>query len=300
MLAPDDAILVAVGSDGAPAAVRFAAEEARLTRHPLHLVHVCPTTAPGAALDARHPATVVLPLPLARATATAHRLFREVPQTSELISGGRVVEDLLERAGRGRMLVLEHQRLSRMHRLVSGSTVNGVASRAAVPVVSVPAGYVPAGRAVVTAAVQDAREASTILALAFREAELRGARVVVVHAWWLATGYDLEVVDQQTREEFRTRTLAALGPLVECHRAAHPAVESELLVRHAPPTRALLEASSTSDLLVIGRRHHRPRHDSHLGPVARAVLDFCDCPVIVCPEAAGEFPGTPDLADSRA
>jgi hypothetical protein len=43
-------------------------------------------------------------------------------------------------------------------------------------------------------------------------------------------------------------------------------------VRHAPPTRALLDASSESLLLVLGRRHHRLPIGSHLGPVARAVL----------------------------
>jgi nucleotide-binding universal stress UspA family protein len=45
-----------------------------------------------------------------------------------------------------------------------------------------------------------------------------------------------------------------------------------------------VEASERSDVLVLGRRHHLLPIGSHLGPVARAVLDRAQCPVLMAPE----------------
>jgi nucleotide-binding universal stress UspA family protein len=46
----------------------------------------------------------------------------------------------------------------------------------------------------------------------------------------------------------------------------------------------VLDAAETSDLLVVGRRHHLLPLGSHLGPVVRAALDHGTCPVLVTPE----------------
>lgn len=139
---------------------------------------------------------------LARAREVAVEGGIDVEIGSELVDHGRLVDELVGRAGDVRMIVLEHRRLCGLHRLITGSTVNAVASRAEVPVVSVNSVDPPvAGRGLITAAVQDARE-----------------------------------------------------------------------------------AAERSDLLVIGRRHHLLPMGSHLGPVARAILDNSACPVLVTPE----------------
>ena len=188
--------------------------------------------------------------------------------TSELVDSGRAVDELVHRASGEQVLVLEHRALGRLHRAVGGSVVQSVAGRAPVPVVSVPAGWTPRteGPALVTAAVQDAVEASAVLHPAIEEARARGAALVVLHAWWLASGFDVAVVDDALREEWAERTHADLEPVLAPLRSAYPDVEVVLDVRHAPPAEAVLDATEVSDLVVIGRRHHLLPLGTHLGP----------------------------------
>jgi nucleotide-binding universal stress UspA family protein len=283
------AIVVGIGVDGAPAAVTFAIQEARRTGSPVHLVHVLHHTAAEVYAGAYDAVLRAAEAAIGQATATAQELVgdADITVTSERVEHGWLVSDLVQRADRGRMVVLEHRRLGRLQRLVTGSTVNGVAGSATVPVVSVPADWTPAeARGVVTAAVQDADEAGPLLRAAFEQARLRRAALVVVHAWWLASGFDVVVVDEQMRAEWRTRARAELAPAMARLQAEYPDVPVEIQVPHAPPAEALLTAAERSDLLVIGRRHHRLALGGHLGPVARAVLDRSGCPVLMTPRVA--------------
>ena len=135
-----------------------------------------------------------------------------------------------------------------------------------------------------TAAVQDPVEAPALLRAAFEESRARSASLVVLHAWWLASGFDVVVVDTAYRDEFAARSHEELEPVLAPLRAEFPDVEVTVIVRHAPPVEAVLDAAETSDLLVLGRRHHLLPSRSHLGPVARAALDHGACPVFVTPE----------------
>jgi nucleotide-binding universal stress UspA family protein len=231
----------------------------------------------GAALDA--------------AVATARELTGgRVPVTAERFDEGAVVTQLVHTGNRGRQLVLQHRRLGRLRRLATGSTVNGAAARAAVPVVSVPEGWRRAtDRApLVTAAVQDVHEVEPLLSVAFEEAALRGARLSILHAWWL----DPEVlaIDLSYQREQESRIRQELGPVLRALGRDHPGVTTDLDVRYAPPAEALLEAAARSDLLVLGRRHHLLPIGSHLGPVARAVLDRAEGPVLMAPEERSDLP----------
>jgi nucleotide-binding universal stress UspA family protein len=176
--------------------------------------------------------------------------------------------------------------LSRLQRVFTGSVVQAVASRARVPVVSVPEGWTTEGRetGMVTAAVQDAVEAPALLRAGFEEAAARSARLDVLHAWWLSSGYDVAVVDDAMREEyseqFRSQLQTVLAPLCE----EFPAVDVQVRIQHAPPVEAVLDAAERSDLLVLGRRHHLLPIGSHLGPVARSSLGHAICPVLITPE----------------
>jgi len=151
----------------------------------------------------------------------------------------------------------------------------------------------------VTAAVQDPVEAPALLRAAFEEARARGAKLVVLHAWWLASGFDVVVVDGEFREQWTARSHEELEPVLAPLRQEFPDVEVAVDVRHAPPIEAVLDAAEASDLLVLGRRHHLLPIGSHLGPVARAALDHSTCPVLITPElpinsreAASETEGT--------
>lgn len=276
-------VIVAVDHDGSPAAVRFAVAEARRTGAGLRLVHVLQYSPVGAFAyeNAKKLAEDVLVL----AREVAEESGTDVEIESTLVDHGRLVDELVARAEDGQMIVLEHRRMSRLHRLMTGSTVNGVASRAYVPVVSVNSVSPLPDRGLITAAIQDSREAEVLLGHAFAQAASRGAELVVLHAWWLDNGFDpLVHNDQQMHEEWQSRETRDFAPVMKRWQETHPDVRVSVQNLHAPPAQAALEAAERSDLLVIGRRHHRLPIGSHLGPVARAILDHSACPVLVTPE----------------
>ena len=287
MIQPDNAIVVAVPSVGGDAALTFAVEEARRSGSPLHLVHVL-------RLHGGEPYAMVYAAAMDAAQSALDTALRRTKQlsdgsltaTSELVTTGGVVHELAARSEGARMVVLEHRHLGPLRRLATRSISNGVAARAHSRVVVVPEGGRPASEAppVVTAAVQDPHEADDILRAAFEEAHERGARLIVLHAWWLASGYDDVVVDQAARDEWKARVVRELTPVLQPFRARHPMVDVTIDVRHAPPTEAVLDAGDRSTLLVLGRRHHLLPLGTHLGPVARAVLGHSTAPVLMTPE----------------
>ena len=291
MNAPQDAVVLGVGADGFDSALAFAIGEARRTSRALHLVHVLQLP-PGDAyvgtyggiLDA---ARATLDEAAARATELAGA---DVTVTKELIDTGWVVDDLVRRTDAASLLVMQHRAMSRIKRVFVGSMVHGVAGRADIPVISVPEGWDASApnKGVVTVAVQDPVEAPAILHAGFTEARARGARLVVMHAWWLASGFDVVVVDGAIRDEWAARSREEMQPVLTPLREEFPDVEVAVEVRHAPPIEAVLDVAETSDLLVLGRRHHRLPLGSHLGPVVRAALDHGTCPVLVTPELPAE------------
>jgi nucleotide-binding universal stress UspA family protein len=283
------AIVVGVG-DRSTGALRFAAEQARRRRRPLHLVHVLELPsgeayvgAYGASLDLARGA-------LAAAEAAAVQLVGgDVSVTTEIVDHGWIVADLVSIGSQAALVVVQQSRLGRLERLVSGSVVHAVAGRATVPVVSVPADWEPArSRAVVTVAVQDPGEAGPLIRLGCEEARAQGSRLVVLHAWWMQSGHDATVVDAAVREDRELHSHRALEPTLADLRSAYPDVAIEISVQHTPPVEAVLGAAERSALLVLGRRHHLLPVGSHLGPVARASLDRAPCPVLVAPENGSE------------
>ncbi|MCY7395493.1 MAG: universal stress protein [Nocardioides sp.] len=284
---PENAIVVGVSSGDNEAVLAFAAEEALRTRCPLHLVHVLQLPASEAYAAVYDNAIAVANRTLDEAMSRVRALAGpDVALTCELVDDGWVVADLVHRGDVGRLMILEHRQESRVRRVFTGSVVTGVAARAQVPVVSVPEGWSATTDrpALVTAAVQDPQGASLILQTAFEEAQRRGAPLVVLHAWWIASGYDVVVVDQTFREQWSARFHEEITPVMKALREEFPDVEVTVTVRHAPPVEAVLDAAQTSAILVIGRRHHLLPLRTHLGPVARAVLGHSGCPVLVTPE----------------
>lgn len=284
---PQNAIVVAVGYHGCDAAVEFAVAEAQRTQSPVHLVQVTglPDTAEYAV-----PSSTMHDVDATIEQALAHT--RKLAAESDIAVTGERVEDpshvraLVRHADRGRMMVLQHRRIGALHRIVTGSTTNGVAARAAVPVVSVPEDWSPAtAGSIVTVAVQDEHEASEVMRAGFEQARARHASLVVLHAWWMASGYDVPVVDGTVKREWVERAQRFLTPALTTLRAEFPDVDATVQVLHAPPTEALLDAAQQSSLLVIGRRHHLLPLGSHLGPHARATLNHSACPVLVVPPA---------------
>jgi nucleotide-binding universal stress UspA family protein len=282
----DNAVVVAVGGSGADAALTFAIAEARRNGGPLHLVHVLrlPDTGPYASLyaGAIDHANGLLEAAAATARDTAGA---DLEITTERIDNGWVISELAHHADQGRMVVLQHRRLGLVRRFLTGSTVNGVGARASVPVVSVPEDWsaAPGRPPVVTVGIQDPEEAGGLLRTAYEQARQRQARLVVLHSCWLAGEYGVFTVDEAFRTEQERQFRASMTPSVDTLRGELPGVEVELVVRFIPAAEALLAASDTSDLLVLGRRHHLLPPGTHLGPLARTVLGNSIGPVLLAP-----------------
>lgn len=287
MSTPSNAIVVGISAEGFAAALEFAVAEAKRTSRPLHLVHVLMLPAGPAYADMYGDIRKDADVTLADALAKAERLAgTDTDVTGEIVNNGWTVDDLVRGSTGHPLLVLQHRALKGVRRLLAGSIVQSVAGRSHVPVVSVPENWVPRSSkpAVVTAAIQDAVEAPALLRSAFEAARARDASLVVLHAWWLASGYDVAVVDGDFRAQWTERSRTDIEPVLAPLRAEFPDVSVEVEVRHAPPVEAVLDAAEVSDLIVLGRRHHLLPLGSHLGPVARAALGHATTPVLITPE----------------
>ena len=175
--------------------------------------------------------------------------------------------------------------------------MQAVASRAHVPVVSVPEAWKPSTSTVVTAAVQDPVEAPALLRIAFEEARARSTDLVVLHAWWLASGYDVAVVDDAMRTEWAEHSRAQLEPALKMLRTEFPDVTMSVEVRHAPPIEAILDAAA--DLRPDGDRPPAPRAPPRQPPGSCRARDHRarQSPVLITPELS--VPATRAVEPSR-
>jgi nucleotide-binding universal stress UspA family protein len=282
---PAGAVVVGVALDGSQAALRFAADQACRTHSPLHLVHVFHLSSADAYAGLLPAMREAADQAFAQAMEHARHLAEgQVPVTGERVLGGRVVATLVDRASRGSMLVLEHRRLSPVRRLVTGSTVAGVASRCDVPVASVPEGWTGGTtEGVVIVGVQNAEESPSLIGRGMLEARAREASVMVLHAWHIGGGYDPVVADADFRAEQDRRFNRQLAPALDAARADFPGDPLRLKIQHEDPGSALLARADRARLLVIGARHHLLPFGSHVGPVARAVLQHATVPVVLQP-----------------
>ncbi|MEJ5868577.1 universal stress protein [Pseudokineococcus sp. 5B2Z-1] len=128
--------------------------------------------------------------------------------------------------------------------------------------------------------------AGAALRYAAEEAVRRRGLLHVLRAWSLATGEDppdaergyvppLEDVEAATREVVRRRATA----LVEVSRL--PVDDLRVHVAHAAPARALVEASSGADVLVVGTRGRGGFARLLLGSTADQCVRHAACPVVV-------------------
>jgi nucleotide-binding universal stress UspA family protein len=139
---------------------------------------------------------------------------------------------------------------------------------------------------VVLVAVKSPSHAEELMADAFAVASDRGARLVLLHAWKLASGYDDIVADRVSVQEWNERATDELERIVAPWRAVYPAVAVETTVEHGDAAHALERASHRADLLILVRRAHGIPASLHLGGTARAVLRTASCPVRVVPAEA--------------
>ncbi|MGW1770714.1 universal stress protein [Streptomyces sp. NPDC002104] len=268
------ALPVLAGFDGSPrslAAARWAAREALTAGAPLRLLHVgqaWPTVQPismefqpvlGASEHAARTALSALAEELRAThpgltveTATAEGgPGNEIPRAAAETKAGLIV---LGASGEDRHVVPQ-----------LGSTALHVAGHAQVPVVLVrePVARAPHGRGVVVG-VDPAGDHGAVLDFAYAWAARHALPLRAVHA----------VPSGPADPEPLEAAVAAAG-------ARHPRVAATCVTRPGDPAKLLLEESDGADLLVVGRRHHRPLHG--MGPTDHAAAHHAHSPVALIP-----------------
>lgn len=296
-----DPVLVGVdGSRASLAAIRFAAHEAQRVGTSVRLGHVVPNYVPM---------TPMLPLTPADLEATGREILRQAGEEAQkvldpenvvtsLLSGPRVPA-LLGAAEHARLVVLGAEHRPAIERLLTGSSLYGVSSRASCPVVAVPRDWTPTGEHhCIVAGVKSTQHSAELVRRALEIAVDRNARVVLVHAWELPNEYDDLISAHVDRDEWTDRARRAIERSLDGLRDAYPKVPIEVRVVHGQPARVLQVASDEADLLLLARRHSGfPL--GHLGGTGRALLREGRCPVEIVPPA-DEPTDTSDLVLEQA
>jgi nucleotide-binding universal stress UspA family protein len=281
------------GSDPALRAIDWAVAEAAYHRVPLRLVYASlweqyEKLAP--AFATRRPAQHVLAEHIVASGAERALHHDPTVRVSTDILRTDPVSGLLAEADSAYALVVGDRGRGDITAMLLGSTGLAVAAHANCPVIvvrDVPSGA--HGEATgVTLGVGAAGESSAAVAFAFREARARDVELRAVHAW-----------NRPARELPGTGHLTVDGSGSEAHEAGrtlddalrnaaqeYPKVTVRKEVPEGRARSALLDASATSGLLVVGARRRRGRAGMQLGPVNHAVLHHASCPVAVVPQEA--------------
>jgi nucleotide-binding universal stress UspA family protein len=282
-------IVVAVGDDSIDAALVFAAGEATRAGCGIHLLHVVHLFVQG-------PDPVFIEVTeqeqmgresLNAALKRARDLAGPDTELSSDLVLGRVVPTIVDEAKDARMIVLEHRDLSTVRRLVTRSVAGGVAAHARVPVVSVPSTYSPEAAArtqsapPVAVGVDVPEQSAHLLRAAGVEARNRGVPLHVLHTWAFPSAYDDIVMSRTEEHDWEARSTSEIEAVLDSLGRDLDGVQVRIDARHARPADALVEASKSSQLVVVGRHDPVMPVGSHVGPVARALLQQSACPVLL-------------------
>ncbi|NKZ05224.1 universal stress protein [Actinomadura latina] len=262
------------GSEQSEAAVRWAAEEARLRGAPLTVAHAWEMfTAVGP-----------MAIPVADLRTAAEKVAAEGAEHAREVTGdvhavlGRGVPAtvLMEAAADAELVVVGARGRGGFTDLVLGSTGVALSAHAPCPVVVVRE---PRSQGPVVVGVDGSAASQEALGLAFTEAHLRGAELAALVAWPPdADPGPAPLMDAEGLREFAGERLARL---VQPWREKYPGVAVRTEVVTGPPRQVLLAAAKDAGLLVVGSRGLGGFRGLLLGSVSHALLHHAPCPVAV-------------------
>jgi nucleotide-binding universal stress UspA family protein len=276
-------VVATSGSAASKAAITFAASEAASRGLPLEIVHVIPPTMPAGPYVAA-PDVAVRKTGrevLARGEAEAHQHLPRLDVSTTLLIGSRT-DAVVQHAVGADLLVVGAPPHGLFERLWTGSTVYGVAARAACPVAVVPPGPMPPAAHEILVGLKTTAHAGHLLGTAFALAHQRQSDLRVVHAWHMTSPYDEAVAERAPEPDWVKEQVRAIDGLLIDLRMTYPEVRVEVEVVHSQPAFALVTGSKGADLVVVSR----PAHGGfvhYLGATAHAVLREAACAVLVVP-----------------
>ena len=273
---------IVVGFDGSPAsegALRWAAREADLRGAELTVAYVHDHHRPEVGPRHEVHATTVEAIAQAivdGAVTTARTVAPAVP-THSLPMFGQSAATLVNSAERGATIVVGNRGRGGFRSLLLGSVSEEVATHAAGPVVVVRGR--PDADGPVVVGVDGSAAAENALGAAMAEADLRQVPVIAVFAHpkldpTVVPKHRPYVQDDVDRHEL-------FDSAVQRWRDRFPAVKVDLTLVEGGAAKALIDASATAQLVVVGSRGHGGFAGLLLGSVGRHLLHHAHCPVMV-------------------
>ena len=291
---------IVVGVDGSPTshpALRWAAHEASTRHLPIHLVSAwnpsydldtlgLATAAVeehcGAVLDAAEREVLELD-PSLTVTRTAYI----GPATTALMSVSRHAD----------VVVVGSRRLRPLSAFLLGATSLEVTAHASCPVVVVrdddathatraTTGQregAPTGSGEVVVGVDGTSWSTDAIAFAFAYASSHGLPLTVLHAFQVeyVAGLVAELAAEDLSNRVAQEELAVTSEAVAGWQEKYPEVSVETVTIRHHPVDALVEASASASLVVLGGRRRGPLRGALLGAIGHGVLHDAHCPVAV-------------------
>ena len=269
------------GSEAAAHALAWATVEARRRGAALRLVHAWTYAVGGHAAVAD---TLTLLADASR--SLLDRLVCEARASApDLDITGVTVQHaparaLLEASAGAELLVVGSRGHGAFSAFFVGSVADACVRHARVPVVVLRPEAVEHERGAIVVGIDGSAASLEALRWARREAEVRGADVVALHAWQPAYATELAAtfdLDQDAGFERAAHDVAA-GAL---DATAGVGVEPRVQVVRDLGGPALVDASRHAALLVVGARGHGGFAELLLGSVSRRCVHAATCPVVV-------------------
>lgn len=274
----DEKLFIAVGYDGSPAsdaALLWAAKMAALRHEDVVATLVIDPL--------EHRGGMSWPDPwVDQIQDSARAVLEKVPDVDLEVTyrvGPKVAT--LSESGRGAsMLVVGSQGHSLVGEAFLGSVSQGLARHASPPVVVVRRSQTPdAGQIVV--GYDTGPTSRRALEFACATAELTGDKVIILHAWQPGPTAERHGYLAPAASDSTQQVQTELQSAVDDMRLAHPAVAIQGELVATAPEQALVSASSSASLVVVGTQPHGAVAEVVLGSISHDVLRRAVCPVAV-------------------
>lgn len=227
---------------------------------------------------------------LLRATADRVRDDRPGLDVTTEMARGRAPAELTAAANEAEVTVLGSRGLGGVVGFLIGSVSLAVVGRARRPVVLVRSGSASSGAGSgdpgsgIVLGVDIEQPCDPLLAFACGEAVRRDEELRIVHSWSPSPAYGYTaILDPGVGSGLGRRAAEELAEMVRPWRSKFPAVRVTEQAVVGPAAAALVDASRSAGLLVVGRRSRRSPVGPHLGHVAHAAIHHSPAPVAVVP-----------------
>lgn len=284
---------VVVGVDGSAAsvvAVELAAREAQLRGCDLRIVHAFvwpllrvplsapPLGPPGSGL--RNVAHEISVDAKQHAKATVPSLA-----VDSVVVTGEPISVLQTESADAQLVVVGSRGLTAFSGLLVGSVAMHLAAHAHCPVLVVRGRVDPDGPVLV--GIDGSTEADGALDFAFQEAATRGTDLIAMHVWnsWsgssLLTGVAESIPLRPASGPSDSGVEWVLTSVLARWRDRFPDVKVHRQIVNGRIRLSLLDATASSQLIVVGARGHGGFAGLLLGSVTHAVLQHAQCPAVV-------------------